>query len=156
MEQHEAPDLWSAFAMAVFAVNGLIIQAGESISRPLGQSSARWQVLGRVYRPQTVPDIARDIGLARQSVQRTADLLTAEGLVCFRAHPSDRRTRLVELTPEGHRVLAEIYRRQVAWSARILEHLDPATLRDVSRTLTAVAAVLRHALDMDQDPQPED
>ena len=59
MQQHEAPDLWSAFAMAVFAVNGLLIQAGESISRPLGQSSARWQVLGRVYRPQTVAAIAQ-------------------------------------------------------------------------------------------------
>lgn len=153
MEEPEAPDIWSAFALAVFTVNGLIIRAGEDISRPLGQSSARWQVLGRVYRPQTVPDIAREIGLARQSVQRTADLLAAEGLVCFRPHPSDRRTQLVELTPEGLGVLSEIYRRQVQWSEQLLERLDPGVLRDMSRTLTDVAAMLQRDLEIDQDHQ---
>jgi DNA-binding MarR family transcriptional regulator len=151
VEQHAAPDLWSEFALAVFAVNGLIIRAGETISRPLGQSSARWQVLGRVYRPQTVPDIARDIGLARQSVQRTTDLLAAEGLVRFRAHPSDRRTQLVELTPDGVGVMSQIYRAQVQWSEQILKRLDPGMLRDLSRSLTEIADVLRRDLEIHLD-----
>lgn len=141
------PDAWSAFALQVFTVNGLIISAGENISQPLGQSSARWQVLGRVYRPQTVPDIARDIGLARQTVQRTANLLDGDGLVCFRAHPTDRRTKLVELTPEGRRVLAAIHRSQVDWSEQLLKRLNSGVLVDATKALSAIAAVLRRELE---------
>lgn len=150
MGQPEAPDLWSAFAVAVFSVNGLIIRVGENITRPLGQSSARWQVLGRAYHPQTVPDIARDIGLARQSVQRTTDLLAADGLVRFRVHPSDRRTQLVELTPEGLGVLGEIYRRQVQWSEQLLARLDVGIVRDSIRALNDIEAVLLNDLAIGQ------
>src|SRR5271170_2441208 len=55
-------DAWTRFAMSVFKVNGIIIRAGEGITNPLGQSSARWQVLGRAYEPTTVAKMAQDIG----------------------------------------------------------------------------------------------
>jgi DNA-binding MarR family transcriptional regulator len=150
MERGEVPDAWSTFALQIFRINGLIIRAGENISGPLGQSSARWQVLGRVLQPQTVPDIARDIGLARQTVQRTADLLAAEGLVCFRAHPADRRTRLVELTPEGRRVLTALHESQVSWSVHLLERLDADVLRRTTDALDDIAAVLQQDLELSQ------
>lgn len=154
MDEHEAPDLWTAFALAVFEVNGLIIRAGEGVSRSLGQSSARWQVLGRVHQPKTVSDIARDIGLARQSVQRTADVLAAEGLVRFRAHPTDRRTQLVALTAKGRKVLSEVYRRQVAWSDELLQRLDQDALARATTSLNRVAAALRDDVERHQDDQP--
>ena len=53
-------DAWTRFAMSVFKVNGLIIRAGEGITNPIGQSSARWQVLGRAYEPTTVAKMAQD------------------------------------------------------------------------------------------------
>jgi DNA-binding MarR family transcriptional regulator len=149
-------DPWTAFALAVFEVNGLIIGAGEGISRPLGQSSARWQVLGRVHSPKTVSDVARDIGLARQSVQRTTDVLASEGLVRFRPHPTDRRTQLVELTGKGSKVLSEIYRRQLAWSDELLERLDPATLKRATSSLSRVAAALREGVEGKEAEQPEE
>lgn len=154
VDEQDAPDLWTAFALAVFEVNGLIIRAGEQISRPLGQSSARWQVLGRVHRPMTVSDVARDIGLARQSVQRTTDVLAAEGLVRFRAHPTDKRTQLVEVTGKGSKVLSEIYRRQVAWSDELLHRLDLDTLERTTSNLSRVAAALRDDVECNEDEQP--
>jgi DNA-binding MarR family transcriptional regulator len=126
-------DAWTGFALAVFRVNGLIMRAGEGISRPLGQSSARWQVLGRAFEPQTVAAMAKDMGHARQSVQRVADALVADGLVACTAHPTDRRTRLLELTPLGMQVLGAMATTSFgaesdikAWADRVA--LNPAAM----------------------------
>ena len=54
-----------------------MIEAGEGIVETLGQSSARWQVLGRAFSSATVAGIAKDIGHARQSTQRVANALAA-------------------------------------------------------------------------------
>ena len=138
--------------MAVFDVNGLITQAGEHISRPLGQSAARWQVLGRAFQPQTVAEMAAQMGHARQSVQRVADVLEREGLIAYRPHPTDRRTKLVELTPGGHEVLSAIYQRQVAWFARIAPQLSEDTLRELTASLGQVSRTLSSTV---TDDEPE-
>lgn len=135
-------DAWSEFVLAVFDINGLIVQAGERISRPLGQSAARWQVLGRAFRPQTVAEMAAEMGHARQSVQRVADVLETEGLIAYRPHPTDRRTKLVELTRRGHDVLSAIYQRQVAWFAEIASQLSEVKLRELTVSLNHVSRTL--------------
>jgi DNA-binding MarR family transcriptional regulator len=136
-------DAWTRFAESVFRVNGLLMNAGEAITRPVGQSSARWQVLGGVgYGPRTVADIAKSIGHARQSVQRIADVLANEGLVAFRDNPGDRRTFLVELTPAGLEVLTAIYDRQVKWSERITSKLSVEQLDALATALHEVASVV--------------
>src|ERR1700722_3407399 len=140
-------DAWTRFAMSVFKVNGLIIRAGEGITNPIGQSSARWQVLGREYEPTTVAKMAQNIGHARQSVQRIADILAAEGLIAYEDNPTDRRARLVELTPDGAEVLAKIYRRQVEWSLRTMEQLSPTQLAQIADGLEGIARVLESSLD---------
>jgi len=108
--------------LEVFRVNGDLLGAGNDLTRPFGQTSARWQVLGAIAdSPQPVAGIARDMGLARQSVQRTADLLAAEGVVEYLDNPAHRRAKLVRLTPGGQELLAAISARQVAWSNRLAE-----------------------------------
>ena len=101
------------------------MRVGEDITQAIGQSSARWQVLGRAYEPQTVANMARDIGHTRQSVQRVADVLAREGLVVYKDNPADRRAQLLELTPQGLEVLTAIYIRQQEWSQRIMTKLNP-------------------------------
>jgi DNA-binding MarR family transcriptional regulator len=142
---HEEPseDVWTAFAMSIFKINGLLILAGEDIVRPIGQSSARWQVLGRVFEPQTVASLAREIGHARQSVQRITDVLEAEGLVAYKDNVSDRRARLVELTPEGLKVLKAIYRRQVKWSEKLMADLDPRQLKEIANALEVIGQTIQ-------------
>jgi DNA-binding MarR family transcriptional regulator len=135
-------DAWSEFVLAVFDVNGLITEAGERISRPLGQSAARWQVLGRAFQPRTVAEMAAEMGHARQSVQRVADVLEREGLIAYRPHPADRRTKLAELTPGGREVLSAIYQRQVAWFAEIVPQLSEAKLRELTVALNQVSRAL--------------
>ena len=75
-------EIWTRFAMSVFRVNGILIRAGEGITRPIGQSSARWQVLGRAYRPQTVAALARDIGHARHAISDTLARVSSASPMC--------------------------------------------------------------------------
>jgi DNA-binding MarR family transcriptional regulator len=137
--------------MSVFQVNGLIIRIGEGITNPLGQSSARWQVLGRAYEPTTVAKMAQDIGHARQSVQRIADILETEGLVSYEENPTDRRARILALTSDGAEVLAEIYQRQVEWSLQIMQRLSPAQLVQIANKLEGIAQVLETSIDASKE-----
>ena len=139
-------DVWSKFALSIFKLNGLIMQAGDDITLPIGQSSARWQVLARAFEPQTVAQMARDMGHARQGVQRVADILVKEGLVVYREHPTDRRTQLLELTPKGLEVLTIIYLRQVDWSEQIMTKLKPEQLAMVSAALEEIGQILETEL----------
>jgi len=136
----------------VFRLNGLLVEAGEGITRPLGETSARWQVIGRVAsEPKTVAQLAREIGHARQSVQRVADQLVRNGLVEYRPHPSDSRTQLVELTPLGTQTLRSIYERQLAWSERIVALLDTDQLEGIVRELDRVSETVGQDL---RPPEP--
>ncbi|MEO8686450.1 MAG: hypothetical protein ABI414_16605, partial [Devosia sp.] len=81
---------------------------------------------------------ARGIGHARQSVQRVADVLIAEGLVVQTAKPGDRRTMLLELTPEGVAVLTAIFERQVEWSDRVTRTLSSDQLESLALALRQI------------------
>lgn len=143
MKVKEKPtDAWSNFALSIFKLNGLIMRVGDGITKPIGQSSARWQVLGRAFEPQTVAKMAHDMGHARQSVQQVADILVKEGLIVYKTHPTDRRTKLLELTPQGIEVLTAIYLRQVNWSQHIMTKLNPEQLLLVTDALEKIGKVL--------------
>lgn len=131
-------ELW-ALSLAVFRVNGLLMRNGERLTAPSGQSSARWQVLGRADdSPRTVAQMARELGLARQSVQRVADALEADGLVAYVDNPADRRARLVAITPAGARALSDIVARYSAWAERMAGMLDAADLASAAASLARV------------------
>ncbi|MFN8441742.1 MAG: MarR family transcriptional regulator [Caldilineaceae bacterium] len=119
------------------------MRTGDRITRSIGQSSARWQVLGRIgYRPQTVAQMARDMGHARQSVQRVADVLAQEGLVSYINNPKDRRSQLLELTPLGKETLAAIYEINASWSNSVITKFDPEQLIGIANALEQIAQVL--------------
>lgn len=130
----------------MFRANALIVDAGNGIVEPIGQTSARWQILGRVHEPRTVAALAREIGHARQSVQRVADLLVDAGLVTYADHPTDRRTKLVELTPAGAEVMSSIYGRQLAWSKGVMATLDGQELAETTRALHAISETLEASI----------
>jgi DNA-binding MarR family transcriptional regulator len=97
----------------------LFTQTGESLAKPDDQTLARWLVLGTLEDgPRPVAEVARELRLARQSVQRVADLLEGDGLVGYEDNPRHRRAKLARLTPAGAQVLGRIQRRQREWANR--------------------------------------
>ena len=90
--------------LSVFRTNGLLLAAGDLLAAEHGLTSARWQVLGAIayaQRPLTVPQIARRMGLARQSVHTAVNRLLADGMVELAPNTDRRRSPLVCLTERG-------------------------------------------------------
>src|SRR5690349_3111725 len=101
----------------VFRLNGALTAAGDALAGPAGQTSARWRVLAAVEdEPRTVAQIARAWSLARQSVQRVADVLERDGLASYEPNPAHRRASLLTLTPAGREALTRIQAAQRAWA----------------------------------------
>ena len=124
--------------------NGSLLAAGDRLTRDLGLTSARWQVLGAIDDgPLPVAQIARNMGLTRQAVQRVANDLASENFVAFAPNPDHQRAKLVGLSDKGRAALDEVSRRQTAWANRIAAALDAA---DLAAAATAVRT-LRAALD---------
>jgi DNA-binding MarR family transcriptional regulator len=131
-----AGDAFTDLVLEIFRLNGRLLATGDRMTRPVGQTSARWQVLGAIdQQALTVAGIARAMGLARQSVQRTVDLLESEGLVESVDNPAHRRAKLIQLTPRGRTLLAAISRRQVQWANRLGALLGS---KEIQRALSVV------------------
>ncbi|TXS30678.1 MarR family transcriptional regulator [Streptomyces sp. ms191] len=93
-------DALSRTALGVFRVNGRLLALSEKLAEPAGLTAAWWQVLGAVLpEPLPVAGIARAMGITRQSVQRIADLLVAQGLAAYAPNPAHRRAKLLTPTP---------------------------------------------------------
>jgi DNA-binding MarR family transcriptional regulator len=130
-------------AVRIFRLEGIFTAAGDALSAPSGQSTARWRVLAAVEDgPLTVAQIARAWSLARQSVQRVADLLARDGLVAYADNPSHRRAKLVRLTPQGAETLAAIQAAQRRWANELGERLVERDLQTVNRILSDVLDTL--------------
>jgi DNA-binding MarR family transcriptional regulator len=127
----------------LFRLNGLLAAEGETLARPTGQTTARWQVLAMVEdAPLTVAQIARTLGLARQSVQRVADALADTGLVRYDVNPRHRRARLVTLTEEGRVTLSTIQAEQRPWADALGKAVGARELRQASTVLDRVLEVM--------------
>ncbi|MGA9320678.1 MAG: helix-turn-helix domain-containing protein, partial [Xanthobacteraceae bacterium] len=90
--------------LETFRLNGRLLAAGDALVGDLGLTSARWQVLGAIALsavPLSVAQIARNMGLTRQAVQRLANEMQGDGLVRFAPNPHHQRAKLVLLTPAG-------------------------------------------------------
>ncbi|MEV0974280.1 MarR family winged helix-turn-helix transcriptional regulator [Microtetraspora glauca] len=127
---------FSELVIEVFRANGLLLATGDELAGPVGLTSARWQVLGVIdHEPITVAGVARTMGLARQSVQQTADSLAADGLIVFQDNPLHRRSRLMTLTSEGRAALAYVERHQAEWANRLGGRLSLADMKITISTL---------------------
>ncbi|TWD83505.1 DNA-binding MarR family transcriptional regulator [Kribbella amoyensis] len=95
-------ELLSAAALTTFKLNGQFLEVAEGLARPAGLTATWWQVLGAVLQtPLPVSAIAREMGITRQAVQRTADVLVERGLAEYRDNPAHKRAKLVAVTTDG-------------------------------------------------------
>lgn len=136
----------NALVLEVFRLNGALIRFGDALVKPLGLTSARWQVLGSVAHGRGTFSVARladNMGLARQSVQRIVDELAEAGLVGFAPNPAHKRAKLVLLTPRGERVFKQASELWAPVADAMIAGADPRQLRKTREALIA----LRERLD---------
>jgi DNA-binding MarR family transcriptional regulator len=139
-----AGDAFTAFLGQVIGLTRRFTTAGEALAKPAGQTLARWLVLETIQdRPATVAQIGRTLHLARQGVQRLADLLVRDGLAAYEANPAHRRAKLLRITPQGRRALRTIQTAQAAWADALGAELGQADLQRASIVLDQVVQALQ-------------
>ena len=82
--------------------------------------------------------IARALLLARQGVQRLADLLVRDGLAVYQTNPAHRRAKLLRITPSGRSTLRTIQTAQAAWADALGAKIGEDELRQASILLERV------------------
>jgi DNA-binding MarR family transcriptional regulator len=140
--------------VAVFRLNGRLLDAGNRLVGDLGLTSAWWQVLGALALspvPLPVAHIARNMGLSRQSVQRVVDLLAEKELVQFEANPHHQRAKLIVLTPRGVAAVKAAEDRQRPWARDMAGGLSKGRIVEALAVLTHMERHLANAADATDD-----
>ena len=132
-------DAFTQLILESFRFNGLLISVGDQLVKDFGLSSSLWQVLGAIREnPLPVAQIARNIGLTRQSVQRSANVLKNKELVRFEENPDHKRAKLVIPTKKGQKVLKQVEKIQIDWSNRIAQNLSSKELNTTVKILNTL------------------
>ena len=141
-----AGDALTDLVLPAFELNGELLAAAEDMTRPVGLTPAWWQVLGATLtEPLPVAEIARRVGLglARQSVQRVADILVARGWATYSENPAHRRAKLVAPTPAGRATVASLAEAQHAWANAVGGAVGEEELRRALATMRRVITASR-------------
>ena len=122
---------------------GALRRYGDALTRPLGQTEVRWAVMSVLSGgARTVPQVARRLGVTRQSVQRIANLLAAECLIESATNPDNARSPLFSLSERGEAILTEITQAADPWLRHVSKELS---LDDLRRARGALAILMRFA-----------
>jgi DNA-binding MarR family transcriptional regulator len=141
-------ELLAGAALTAFKLNGQFLELAEHLARPAGVTAAWWQVLGAVLRePLSVSAIAREMGITRQAVQRTADVLAERGFAEYHDNPAHRRAKLVAITPEGRAAISGINPHHARHAAELASIVGAEQLAEAVEALTKLSAAL-DALDL--------
>lgn len=136
-------DVLNQLVLKVFRLNGRLLDAADRLTEGSGLTAARWQVLGAVLRePLTVAAAARSMGLARQSVQRIADVLVEGGLCEYLPNPAHQRAKLLAPTDRGLSAIEQIRPGVTAWSRRICTLVGEGTIVGASDAVDALLQAL--------------
>ena len=131
-----------------FRLHGTLLAVGNRLTSDSGLTSARWQVLSSLAhadRPETVSYIARNMGLARQSIQRVADELQQDGLITFEPNPHHQRAPVLVLTAKGHAAFKAVVALQVPWVNALVKGIPAKDIETALTVITLVSERLRKA-----------
>ncbi|MFQ5635278.1 MAG: MarR family winged helix-turn-helix transcriptional regulator [Gammaproteobacteria bacterium] len=118
---------FSQLLLECFRINRRLVTAVAELARGTDVTGAQWGVLGAFAAtdtPRTVSQAARSLGLARQGVQRVADVLAEKGLIEYLPNPRHRRAKLARVTERGRHLLDQLQQRQVRWARDVSGDLD--------------------------------
>jgi DNA-binding MarR family transcriptional regulator len=134
-----AGEAFTDLVLEVAWLGGIFTAKGEALAKLANQTLARWVILDAIEEaPTTVAQIARRRGMARQGVQRVADLLERDGLAVYEANPGHRRAKLLRPTPQGRQALRTISVAQKEWADALGEEIGEAALRRTRRSIEQI------------------
>ncbi|MCJ2038986.1 MarR family transcriptional regulator [Methylobacterium sp. J-059] len=131
-------------------------RAANSVAEPHGLSDATALpliLIGRSARNPRQNALAEAVGIEGPSLVRLLDQLQAAGLVVRMEDPTDRRAKVLSLTPEGKRIVTRMEAELNAARATAFAGIDPA---DLETGLRVFNALQRHVCDMAEGAIPRE
>ncbi len=145
-ESHNGP-IFTDIVLEVFKLGGLLVSEGDQMGAEFGITSARWKILGALAlsdEPQTVPQIARSMGLTRQAVQRLVDAMHDDALLLFSENPGHKRAKWISLSERGKTVFSKLSEKQSGWAAQCSEGISASELETALSVLKRIAHAIDH------------
>lgn len=123
----------------------LLAVVSDEMIADLGLTASLRAVLEHLdaFGPQTVPQIAREKAVKRQSIQALVDRLLELGFVSTKDNPTHRRSVLIGLTPSGKAVFRKVGQREARVLAELGSRLDGRGLATTARTLAELRSALQ-------------
>jgi DNA-binding MarR family transcriptional regulator len=125
----------------------IFMNQADAILRPLGLTFARFEVLGILnsYGAAPLGVIAQHLWITPATVTSNVDRLEAAGLCRRRAHPTDARTTLADITPKGRRVFeraVEAMKTKVFAAVSLSENEAQQLVKLIAKIRTSVGDVV--------------
>ncbi len=110
-----------------------------------GTTYARMRLLGvlRCSGPQIMSGLSGELGVTPRNVTALVDALEEEGLVRRKAHPSDRRATMIEMTEKGVSTCEGMYHGHAEAAAEVFDDLSERDRRELLRILETLRGALR-------------
>ena len=116
----------------IIRINGAFLEVAEMIcSDDELITVAIWRVIAVIrLRPMTVSDVAKYLGIKRQSVQSTVNQMKTRGLINFRKNPNHKTSPLIVLTKKGNEKVDDILKYQKKLTEVFIDGID-ITMKEV-------------------------
>lgn len=127
--------------LAVFRVNGRLLEKGDQLVAPLNLTSARWQVLGAISlsgKPLSAPQVAESMGITRQGAQKQLNKLEIEGFLELLPNPRHERSPLYALTRLGSQSISATMSLQNVWANGLAAGFSLQDLKSTLQTLNNI------------------
>lgn len=129
----------------LFEAAGIGRAWGEAIAAREGLTQARWQTLWIADTGHlSVPQIARRLGVSRQSVQRVANELADDGMATFEPNPDHKASPILALTTTGRHALKRINTAADHGHQYLLGLFPEHDVDTLSALLTRFTASMKH------------
>ena len=128
----------------ILQTNALLLDAGNRLAAPYGLTAARWQVMGCINAGALpVAEIARQLSLTRQGIQRIADDMVMAQLAQYSPNPRHARAQLLNLTLSGRKALDGVMTQQAEWVNALAEGMSPQELETTRGTMQKLMQKLK-------------
>lgn len=113
----------------------------DDVLRPLDLTNGQFSLLMSLNRPHppAMKDVASLLAMDRTTLTAALKPLEKRGLVVIEQDPADKRSRLLSLTPAGHRLLAEAFPLWQQTHAEIEKPFAPKEMDRLRRQLRALS-----------------
>ncbi len=139
----KAQEQLGSMAVTIFALNSQFHKLAEQLATPAGLTVTSWKVLGAVLKEShTQAEIARKMGITRQSVRRTSIQLVKDGMAQWLPNPSHRKANLLQPTEKGYAAVRKIAPQHAVFAKKLEDELGPEWMTLLSETLTELHDVL--------------